>query len=109
MLGHSTYLDRFWDDYSENGFKRLINNGFNCKNVNYNYKPTYTGPGHASIFTGSTPSKNGIIGNNWYSEKLKETVYCVSYKNTDGTYTLNPKNLLNQSIADFIQIQNKCF
>ena len=34
------YLYRFQDNYTENGFKRLINEGFNVKNLNYNYIPT---------------------------------------------------------------------
>ncbi|HLU85605.1 MAG TPA: alkaline phosphatase family protein, partial [Vicingaceae bacterium] len=43
------YLTRFWDKFSENGFKKLVNNGFNCKQAHFNYMPTYTAPGHASI------------------------------------------------------------
>ena len=31
------YLTRYWDKYGEGGFKKLINEGFNCKNTNYNY------------------------------------------------------------------------
>ena len=41
------YVDRFWDDYSSNGFKKLVNNGVFCRNTHYNFIPTYTGPGHA--------------------------------------------------------------
>jgi len=26
------YLTRFWNHYGEGGFKRLVNEGFNCKN-----------------------------------------------------------------------------
>ncbi len=49
------YLYRFQDNYTENGFKRLMKKGFNVKNVHYNYLPTSTGSGHASIYTGTTP------------------------------------------------------
>ena len=45
-------------------FKKLVNEGFFLRNTHYNFTPTYTGPGHASIFTGTTPSVHGIIGNN---------------------------------------------
>ena len=31
------YVDRFWDDYSSNGFKKLVNNGVFCRNTHYNY------------------------------------------------------------------------
>jgi len=72
------YLTRFWDHYGEGGFKRMVNGGFTCKNNHYNYAPTSTGPGHASIYTGTTPSTHGIIGNNWYDKTSNRIVYCAS-------------------------------
>ena len=71
------YLTRFADRYGEGGFKRMMNEGFNCKNNHFNYIPTYTGPGHASIFTGTSPKYHGIIANNWYDKELKTMVYCA--------------------------------
>ncbi len=53
------------DDFSEDGFKRLINNGTNFTNCIINYIPTVTAAGHASIYTGTTPFYNGIIANDW--------------------------------------------
>ena len=72
------YLTRFYTRYGEGGFKRLVTDGFNCKNNHFNYIPTYTGPGHASIYTGTTPQNHGIISNNWYDKFGKEVVYCAS-------------------------------
>ena len=72
------YLNRYWDDFSAGGFKRLISEGFVYQNAHYNYVPTYTGPGHASVYTGTTPSRHGIIGNNWYDRNQKSNVNCVS-------------------------------
>ena len=71
------YVYRFWNQFSETGIKRLVNEGFFCRNTHYSYMPTYTGPGHASIFTGTTPSTHGIIGNNWYDKKSAKSVYCA--------------------------------
>lgn len=76
------YLTRFYDRYSENGFKRLLNNGFSLENAHYNYIPTYTAVGHTSIYTGTTPENHGIISNNWYDKFLKKSIYCVD----DGNY-----------------------
>ena len=72
------YIYRYWDKYSENGFKKLMSEGFTCKNAHYNYIPTYTGPGHASIFTGATPMNHGIIANNWFEKASEKSIYCVS-------------------------------
>ncbi len=71
------YLYKYWEDLGENGFKRLLKGGFVAHNGHYNYAPTYTGPGHASIYTGTVPAHHGIIGNEWYSRKEKRKVYCV--------------------------------
>ncbi len=72
------YLTRFWNHYGDGGFKRLVNDGFNCRNNHFNYAPTSTGPGHASVYTGTTPATHGIIGNNWYDKVSDKEVYCVS-------------------------------
>src|SRR3954469_21566344 len=71
------YLYRFSDDFSPNGFKRLMNNGFTFQNMHYNYMPTYTAPGHASIYTGTTPATHGIVGNEWFSRTLGKDMYCT--------------------------------
>src|SRR5688572_15790396 len=60
------FLYRYWEQYSEGGFKRLLQEGYSFENTQYNYVPTYTGPGHASIYTGTTPATHGIVGNDWY-------------------------------------------
>jgi predicted AlkP superfamily pyrophosphatase or phosphodiesterase len=52
-----------------NGFKRLINSGYTFQNMHFNFMPTYTGPGHASIYTGTTPDTHGIVGNDGLAER----------------------------------------
>lgn len=71
------YLWRYYDRFSEDGFKRILKQGFQFKNAHYNYKGTSTGPGHASIYTGATPSRHGIIGNEWYDRITETRVNCV--------------------------------
>ena len=75
------YLTRFSDRYGENGFKRLLKKGFSIESAYYNYIPTYTAVGHASIYTGTTPDNHGIISNNWYDKFLKKSIYCVDDNN----------------------------
>ena len=60
----------------------MVNEGYFLRNTHYNYTPTYTGPGHASIFTGTTPSVHGIIGNNWYNKADGLSVYCAGDGNS---------------------------
>jgi len=107
------FLENLSYRFSENGFNRLINEGYNCKNNFYNYVPTVTGPGHSSISTGSTPMTHGIVGNNWYDREQNKSVYCtddVSYDNIGGDdYSGNksPNNLLVETFADINKSYNK--
>lgn len=100
------YLTRFWDQFGEEGFKRLVNNGFNFKNNHFNYVPTYTGPGHASVFTGTTPASHGIIGNGWYDKFEEKAVYCVSDPNVKSVGTesyageMSPHRMTSTTFAD---------
>ncbi|MBT8319734.1 MAG: alkaline phosphatase family protein, partial [Gramella sp.] len=100
------YLTRFWDQFGNDGFKRLVNNGFVFKNNHFNYVPTYTGPGHASIFTGTTPENNGIISNSWYDKFEDKFVYCAgdpSFSSV-GTSTrageMSPNRMLSTTFGD---------
>lgn len=104
------YLYRYWNKYSETGFKRLLNDGYSFRNANYNYVPTYTAPGHACIYTGTTPSVNGIISNDWWDRDLKKLMYCVSDTTTMPVGTtsisgkMSPKNLLTTTITDQLRM-----
>ena len=105
------YLTRFYDKFGDGGFKRLIRDGYNCKNNQFNYVPTYTGPGHASIYTGTTPKYHGIIGNGWYDKETKKAVYCaednlVQSVGTESTAgQMSPRRLKSSTLAD----ENKLF
>ena len=84
------YLYRFSDDFSENGFKRLMKDGYTFHNMHYNFVPTYTAPGHASIYTGTTPSTHGIVGNDWFNKATGKDMYCVGDKNVSSKSTQFP-------------------
>ena len=105
------YLYRFSNDFSANGFKRLMNNGYTFHNMHYNYMPTYTAPGHASIYTGTTPSTHGIIGNEWFNKAVGKDVYCTddaSVKTigngTEKEGAMSPKNLFSATITDELRM-----
>lgn len=107
------YLTRFWDHYGKGGFKRMVNEGFNCKNHHFNYAPTSTGPGHASVYTGAAPASHGVIGNNWYDKEADEVVYCAgdnSY-NSVGTATetgkMSPHRMLTSTITDELRLHTQ--
>ena len=100
------YLTRFENKYGEGGFKRMIREGFNFKNHHFNYVPTYTGPGHASVYTGTTPKYHGIISNHWYDKVSKQEIYCasdttvVSVGTKSSAGEMSPHRMLTTSFAD---------
>ena len=106
------YLFRYWDKLGDGGFKKMINKGYLFKNANYSHIPTYTAPGHATIYAGCTPSQHGIVANEWYDESFKVTKYCVSDKrfNSIGVNTeegeMSPKNMLVTTIGDELKLSN---
>ena len=106
------YIYRFWDKYGNDGFKKLVNEGFFCKNTNYNYVPTYTGPGHAAIYTGTTPAVNGIIANDWFDKLSNRNVYCSEDNKVVGVGTTaregkrSPVNMLTSTISDELKISS---
>lgn len=111
------YLTRFYNKYSDAGFKRMMSSGFNCQNNYFNYVPTYTAPGHASIFTGTTPKYHGIIGNNWYDKGAKHMVYCTADASVRDvgsdadTESMSPHRMKTTTFADenrlFTQMRGK--
>lgn len=107
------FLYRYEADYGNGGFKRLLGEGFSCENTRYNYVPTYTGPGHAAIYTGTTPAVNGIIANDWWDIEQKRERYVTSdprYKTVGGTMGKvgqhSPAVLLSTTITDELRLSN---
>jgi len=98
------YLERYGDRFCDSGFKRLMDDGFTFTNAQYNYVPTYTGPGHASIYTGTTPSNHGIVANDWYDRNKGDLMYCAEDSNTSllgGVGKgMSPQNLYSTTLTD---------
>lgn len=100
------YFERYADNFGEDGFKRLISEGFYNHNTHYNYIPTFTGPGHASVYTGTTPATHGIIANNWYDKNIRTSVYCAedtsvyTIGSTSEAGLMSPHRMLSSTITD---------
>jgi len=107
------YIWRFENHFGEGGLKRLMNNGFAAKNGHYNYAATSTGPGHASVYTGTTPSVHGIVNNSWYSRLLKRSVYCaedtavVAVGGSERSGRISPMNLYSSTITDELKLSTQ--
>ncbi|MBT8218798.1 MAG: alkaline phosphatase family protein [Bacteroidia bacterium] len=111
------YLDRFKDKFGEDGFKRMLRDGFHYRNAHYSFMPTATGPGHSAIYSGAVPSVSGIIGNGWYSRELGKSINVVNgmdqYQtigvpdSISGVGHAGPDNLLVTTIADELHMASQ--
>jgi predicted AlkP superfamily pyrophosphatase or phosphodiesterase len=105
------YLQRFYNQLGEKGFKRLLNEGFICQNTHINYFPSVTAVGHASIYSGTSPKYHGIIENEWFDRNQKKVIYSV-YDTTVFTIgnpgipkkSYSARNLLTTNISDELKL-----
>lgn len=107
------YLYRFSNRYGNDGFKRLLNEGFSCENTMLNYVPSFTAIGHSTIYTGSVPSIHGIAGNDFIVQATGKSVYCTedtavySVGYGDKKYKkgqMSPFNLKATTITDELKL-----
>jgi hypothetical protein len=72
------YLRKWQPLFIDGGFKRLQSEGAWFTNCHYPYAYTLTAPGHTSLVTGTTPSKHGIIANDWYDRVSQTSISSVT-------------------------------
>lgn len=104
------YLYRYQSRFSNGGFKRMINEGFNCQNTFIPYVPTYTAPGHTCVYTGSVPNIHGIVGNNWFEKGLNKMVYCTdddtarTIGSNSSAGKMSPRNMFSNTMCDELRL-----
>ncbi|MBX2898033.1 MAG: alkaline phosphatase family protein [Cyclobacteriaceae bacterium] len=103
------YLYRYESKFGSSGFNRLVKQGFMLKNAHYNYVPTETGPGHASVYTGTTPAIHGIVANDWYDRITKKEINCVNDDSqkavgAERSGKVSPHRLLTTTLTDELKL-----
>src|SRR5690606_31365804 len=106
------YLYKYYDRYGNEGFKRLLNEGFTAENTLIPYVPTFTAVGHTTVYTGSVPAIHGIAGNDFYIKETQTSMYCTQDDGVNGVGLdpndedgkMSPKNLLTSTITDELKL-----
>ncbi|HEX7367473.1 MAG TPA: alkaline phosphatase PafA [Pelobium sp.] len=104
------YLYRFANRYGAGGFNRLLREGFTCENTQIPYLPTFTAPGHTSIYTGTVPAIHGIAGNDFLIQATGKSLYCTedstvkTVGSTSKAGEMSPANLLTTTITDELRL-----
>ncbi len=104
------FLYRYWDKFSENGFKRLVKHGIVFHNASYDYLNPNSVASLASLATGAHPNVHGIIAPQWYDRVNKVVVDCALDPETyvlgkkQLEYGGSPKKVLAQSFSDQLSL-----
>jgi len=112
-------LYKLWDQFDEQGFKKLINQGAYCRNAKFDYLLTQSAPGYATIVTGAQPSEHGIVADLWYEPLDVKAVHAVQSRkyNPVGVKNRNnacsPEQLMATTLSDELKLyfhnQSKVF
>ena len=103
------YLERYHREFGEGGFRLLMEHGAYFPDCEYDYATLVTGPGHASIGTGTYTLGHGILANEWFDPNLGKRVTSVSDDATrvvgagNGTGS-SPHNLLSDTFGDELRL-----
>jgi predicted AlkP superfamily pyrophosphatase or phosphodiesterase len=108
------FVDRWRPLFGRDGFARIQSQGAWFTRCHYPYGRTTTGPGHASILSGTCPDRHGIIDNAWYEGGA--TVYCAGSPRYEFVPALphlaakkgdvgNPDRMLAETVADALKAQ----
>ena len=105
------YLERFADLFGEDGFQRLMREGAVFPDSQYLHSVTVTAPGHAAFMSGSVPSQNGIISNEWFDRAQRKAVTSVSDDavqpvGSSGGTGASPHRLVGSTLGDELKLSN---
>lgn len=101
------YIEAFSTLYGEKGFKRLWKDGKVFVNAEYTFSTPDRASAIAAIYTGATPSENGIIANNRLDISTLRTLASVDDPNFMGYYTSensSPSQLQVSTLPDELKI-----
>ncbi|NOZ34752.1 MAG: alkaline phosphatase family protein [Chlorobi bacterium] len=106
------YLYKYWDKFTEGGFKKLVKEGKYYQNAEYDYLYTKSSCGYATIVTGANPSQHGIVNDYWYKRITNTKKYCIFDKKQSALGSDNfdlrfsPKSLLTSTFSDELRLSD---
>jgi type I phosphodiesterase/nucleotide pyrophosphatase len=100
-------LTRFRRYFGKSGLNLFLQRGAAFTNAAYEHAITFTGPGHATVLTGSYADQNGIVTNDWYDAASNREENCAA----DSSVRLigvkgegrSPRLLLDSTVGDVMK------
>ena len=103
----SDYIEAFSTLYGERGFKRLFKEGRVYMNAEYDFFSPDPSSATASVYSGTTPYYNGIVGNYWMDRNSLCVVKSVDDRSFMGIYTsesTSPQHLAVSTLTDELMV-----
>ena len=104
------YLQRYQGQFSQGGFRLLLDHGAYFSDCYYEYANTTTGPGHATLLTGAYSNGHGILANEWWDPQKERMVTSVEDDNvrivgiSSNGSGASPHNLLADTLGDELKL-----
>lgn len=103
----SDYIDAFSPYYGSQGFKRLMRDGKVYRQVQFSFDAKDRASAIAAIYSGTTPSVNGIISNEWLDRETGRPRNCVddiSFMGNNTNENSSASLLLSSTLPDELKI-----
>lgn len=98
----SDYIEAFSPLFSQDGFRKLMQEGKVYETASYPFKSVTEPSAIATIATGATPYYHGIVSPQWLDRNTLRQIYCVD----DNRYGASPANLKTSTVSDEMKISS---
>lgn len=101
------YIEAFSELFGSQGFKRLWKEGRVYRNAEYDFINVDRASAVASIYSGTVPYLNGIVGNSWLDRSTLQVINCVDDPQFMGIYTsesTSPARLKVSNLSDELMV-----
>ena len=110
------HLDLLWSYFDPHGFKKIVGQGTNLRNVSYNVVSAGNASDVATVMTGSVPYYHGVAGEKYYSranDKVQSIIADDQQIGIGTKETVSAHNLLSSTILDELMLaypdKSKCY
>lgn len=103
------YLLRFADNFQDNGFLTMVNDGVVCRSARHDYLYTSQASGLTTIMTGSNPSTHGVVGDGWYDYNtglrcgVVDDKGCYAVGADEYDAQVSPRNMVAGTLGDALK------
>ena len=107
------YISRYWNNFQQGGFRRLMSEGAVCSNTSMNLQVQQDVIGVPTLFTGVYPARHGIINESWYDRLKQKEIDAIAddYYITVGSDSkegqVSAAKLLSPTIGDMLKLDTR--